>query len=134
MRPALHLDPRLRTPLYQQLVEQLSEAILSGQVEAGEALPSVRELALEQRINPNTVARAYRELEQGGLLTTHPGKGVFVRTGLAVELRDGDLAEIHRLLDQLLRAATRQGLSLEQVVRELQLRARQQEHLAEKEP
>jgi len=67
-------DPR---PIYEQLEEKLRRLILSGAIAEGEKLPSVRELAAQLAINPNTIQRAYRELEQAGFLYSVPGKGSF---------------------------------------------------------
>ena len=67
-------DPR---PIYEQLEEKLRRLILSGAIAEGERLPSVRELAAQLAINPNTIQRAYRELEQAGFLYSVPGKGSF---------------------------------------------------------
>ena len=67
-------DPR---PIYEQLEEKLRRMILSGAIGEGEKLPSVRELAGQLAINPNTIQRAYRELEQAGFIYSVPGKGSF---------------------------------------------------------
>ena len=67
-------DPR---PIYEQLEEKLRKLILSGGIAEGERLPSVRELASQLAINPNTIQRAYRELEQAGFIYSVPGKGSF---------------------------------------------------------
>ena len=67
-------DPR---PIYEQIRDELRTLILTGVLPPGEKLPSVRELAQELAINPNTIQRAYRELEQGGFIDSVPGKGNF---------------------------------------------------------
>ncbi len=74
----VHLDYRDARPIYAQLIAGFQEQILSGILQEGEKLPSVRELAGELAINPNTIQRAYRELEQGGWIATVAGKGCFV--------------------------------------------------------
>jgi GntR family transcriptional regulator len=66
-------------PLYLQLIEQVKHAIESGVVRGGEQLPSVRQIAEELLINPNTVARAYRELEHEGILELKHGSGAYIR-------------------------------------------------------
>ena len=68
-------------PVYLQLVDQVKAAIASGAMRAGDALPSIRPLAEELRLNRNTVAKAYGELETQGVIETLPGKGCFVRAG-----------------------------------------------------
>ncbi len=88
-------DPR---PIYEQLEEKLRRLILSGAIGEGEKLPSVRELASQLAINPNTIQRAYRELEQNGFIYSVPGKGSFagklsgVDEGRRAELREKLLA------------------------------------------
>ncbi len=75
-------------PLYLQLIEQVKRAIALGTLLPGEQLPTVKSLALELTVNPNTVARVYRELERDGVIDTSPGRGSFVRTdGAAFESR-----------------------------------------------
>ena len=75
----IRLNPSAGTPLYLQLVEHLKHSIGAGAIKAGEQLPSVRLMAEELLINPNTVVRAYRELEAEGILVLKHGSGVFVR-------------------------------------------------------
>src|ERR1700761_9724332 len=65
-------------PVYRQLIDQVRGGIASGSLTAGDQLPTVRQLAVDLEINPNTVMRAYRELELGGMLETHQGTGTFI--------------------------------------------------------
>jgi GntR family transcriptional regulator len=74
----VHLDYRDARPIYSQIVEGFREQILGGILQAGDKLPSVRELAGQLAINPNTIQRAYRELEMQGWIATVGGKGCFV--------------------------------------------------------
>ena len=74
----LHLDYRDAKPLYTQIVENVKNQIASGILQPGDKLPSVREMAQTLSINPNTIQRAYRELEITGVIQTLPGKGCFV--------------------------------------------------------
>lgn len=74
----LSLDITSPLPIYAQMMEQIRKAITAGQLAPGEQLPTVRHLAVELRINPNTVARVYRELEHQGLIATRQGRGTFV--------------------------------------------------------
>ena len=74
----IHLDYRDTRPIYTQIVDGFREQILRGILLPGEKLPSVRELAGSLTINPNTIQRAYRELEMQGWIATVPGKGCFV--------------------------------------------------------
>src|SRR5882757_6929650 len=72
------LDLHSGVPVYRQLIDQVRSGVASGSLTAGDQLPTVRQLAVDLAINPNTVMRAYRELELGGLLETHQGTGTFV--------------------------------------------------------
>ena len=75
---AIRLNPTAGTPLYLQLVEHLKHSIATGAIKAGEQLPSVRKMAEDLVINPNTVVRAYRDLEGEGIVELRHGSGVFV--------------------------------------------------------
>ncbi len=72
------LNPRSKEPIYRQIMDQLVLFISTGVLEAGSKLPSIRELASDLGINPNTVARAYAELEQRAIIETIPKKGAFI--------------------------------------------------------
>ena len=74
----VHLDYRDARPIYIQIVDGYREQISAGILTAGEKLPSVRELAVQLSINPNTIQRSYRQLEAEGWIATVPGKGCFV--------------------------------------------------------
>ena len=73
------VDPRNGVPIYHQLIDQVKRAVALGALAPGEQLPTVKSLALELTVNPNTVARAYRDLERDGVIETSPGRGSFVR-------------------------------------------------------
>jgi GntR family transcriptional regulator len=83
-----NVDPRSGVPMYAQLIDQVKRSIAVGALVPGERLPTVKQLAVDLTINPNTVARAYRDLERDGVIETSPGRGSFVR--------DGDLAQTRR--------------------------------------
>src|SRR6185312_15852379 len=72
------LDLRSGVPVYRQIIDQVRAGIASGTLSAGDQLPTVRQLAVDLAINPNTVLRAYRELELGGMLETQQGTGTFI--------------------------------------------------------
>lgn len=75
-------------PIYLQLVDQVKTAAASGVIQAGEALPSIRPLAEELRVNRNTIAKAYSELESLGVVETQPGRGCFVKENHAALRKD----------------------------------------------
>src|ERR1700690_4371456 len=91
------LDMKSGVPVYRQIIDQVHGARASGAVRPGDQLPTVRQLAVDLAINPNTVVRAYRELELTGALTTHQGTGTFI-TNTKVEQTT---AERERKIDQL---------------------------------
>ena len=74
----VHLDYRDAKPIYTQIMDTIHSQIASGVLQPGDKLPSVREMAAQLSINPNTIQRAYRELEQQGVIETLAGKGCFV--------------------------------------------------------
>jgi GntR family transcriptional regulator len=76
--PRIRVDPTLPTPIWSQLEEAVRHLVASGALRPGEGLPSVRDLAREQRINPNTVAKAYQRLVEEGILVSRRGEGTFV--------------------------------------------------------
>ena len=75
----IQLDFRSNQPIYLQIVEQVQRQIASGQLRPGDQLPTVRQLATDLRVNFNTVARAYRLLDEAGLISTQHGRGTYVR-------------------------------------------------------
>ncbi|MDR2194458.1 MAG: GntR family transcriptional regulator [Treponema sp.] len=72
------LDTASGTPIYRQIIRQIEYAILSERLKTGDRLPTIRALAVELKINPNTIAKAYSELEILGILTTQVGSGTFI--------------------------------------------------------
>ena len=91
------LDLHSGVPVYRQVIDQVRGGIASGMLAAGDQLPTVRQLAVDLAINPNTVIRAYHELELGGLLETHQGTGTFIS---AQKMKRAD-AERERQLTQI---------------------------------
>ena len=81
------IDPMSRQPIYEQLIEQAEKFILSGVLAAGAQFPSVRGLSLSLSVNPNTIQKAYNELERRGILRTVPGKGSFVAADAVEQLQ-----------------------------------------------
>lgn len=79
------VDPRSGVPIYLQLIEQIKRSVALGVLGPGEQLPTVKQLALDLTINPNTVARAYRDLERDAVIETAPGRGSFVRADGSAE-------------------------------------------------
>jgi GntR family transcriptional regulator len=103
------VDPRTGVPIYLQLIEQVKRSVAVGALAAGEQLPTVKQLALDLTINPNTVARAYHDLERDGVIETSPGRGSFVRSNGVVANVRRNLADVARTA---LEHAVREGRSL----------------------
>ena len=120
----VHLDYRDARPIYLQIMDGLRQQISSGVLRQGEKLPSVRELAAELSINPNTIQRSYRQLEMEGWIATVPGKGCFV-----CAIPTEDPKQELRLLRQF-DEATKKLLSLGYTQQELQNRLEQEENHA----
>jgi DNA-binding transcriptional regulator YhcF (GntR family) len=109
------LDPRSPTPLYAQIANRLRVAIATGEVHAGTALPSVRQLAAKLRVNPATVVQAYRDLEHEGFVEMRQGAGTFVRE-LPPEGRARERArQAAALVRHMLTEAGRLGVSLHEL-------------------
>lgn len=111
------MDPRSGVPLYLQIIDQVKRAVAVGALTPGEQLPTVKSLALELTLNPNTVARAYRDLERDGVIETSPGRGSFVRRdGAAGVARAGAGESTERALADAVREAKAIGLRRDEVV------------------
>lgn len=114
----LHLDYRDSRPIYVQIMDALRQQIASGVLRQEEKLPSVRELAASLSINPNTIQRAYRQLEMEGWIATVPGKGCFV-----CGIPEGNPQEELRLLrefDDAARNLLRRGYTRQELTRRLE--------------
>ena len=101
----LYIDNRSGAPIYDQIYSQIKDAILSGQVTEGEALPSIRALAKDLRISVITTKRAYDELENEGFIYTLPGKGCFVAERSTELLREENLRKIESHMQEIRRLA-----------------------------
>jgi GntR family transcriptional regulator len=116
------IDPKSGVPFYRQVIEQVKFAIARGDLKSGDRLPTMRQLAVDLSINPNTVVRAYREMEIEGVLDTHQGSGTFVSR----HKPEVDALERRRMLDQilteLLARASDYGLTLDEVLNGLRQR------------
>src|SRR5512146_1946344 len=104
-----HLDTRSGVPAYLQIVQQVKQALRLGMLNVGDQLPTVREVVEQVIINPNTVLKAYRELEREGLVASRPGQGTFITRTLAAT-SPASLAALRRSLTRWLRDARAAGL------------------------
>ena len=113
----IHLDYRDARPIYSQIVDGYRDQILSGVLQNGDKLPSVRELALTLAINPNTIQRAYRELEMQGWIATVAGKGCFV-CGVP-QMTPGEQQPLLMAFDKAASALLALGISKEELIQRL---------------
>lgn len=110
------IDVMSRTPLYEQIIQQIESYILAGLLGINEQLPSVRSLSMELSINPNTIQKAYSELDRRGVIYSVPGKGCFVsETALQLlsEMKKARIDELYPLLTELAQA----GIPKEEIIR-----------------
>lgn len=124
---ACFIQPNSGEPIYQQLVRQLKHAISAGSLQPGDQLPTVRELAEQLVINPNTVARSYRELFAAGLVEGTQGAGTFVKGGTPILKASQRESRIKPFIDQLIAEATLLGFEKRDIVRLVQRSLRDQE-------
>lgn len=109
------IDKMSRTPIYEQLIERFEACILSGDISSDGQLPSVRTLSQELNINPNTLQRAYMEIERRGLCYTVPGSGRYISKDALERLRDS-AAEKTGALERLLEELRIKGVTEETVL------------------
>jgi GntR family transcriptional regulator len=112
---AFYLDARSGVAPYQQIVQQVKQAMLLGLLSPGDQLPTVKEAVAQLAINPNTVLKAYRELEHEGLIASRPGLGTFVERTLP-GATPATLAALRRTLAHWLRSAYDAGLDHDSVL------------------
>jgi GntR family transcriptional regulator len=111
----INIDPSSGLPIYLQIAQQIKTAVAMGRLQPEDPLPSVRQLAVELAVNPNTVARAYLDLEIEGVIYKRQGAGTFV-SSQGVEMSKG---ERRRVLNELLEKALVEGVNLGLSEREL---------------
>ncbi len=114
------LDPKAGTPFYRQIIDQIRFGIASGKLTVGEQLPTVRSLAVELKVNLNTVAKAYKELEIQNILETYQGTGTFINkseTTLSEKERQNKIEDICR---EFMTIAFNYGFTIDDIIHELQ--------------
>lgn len=114
---AISIDDRSGVPFYRQIIDKILQRIATGELAPGDRLPTVRQLSIDAQLNPNTVARAYRELEIRNVIETQRGTGSFVAANPGVT---GDAAERRKYLeafcDAVVADAGKNGFALHEVV------------------
>ena len=110
------LDQTSGVPYYRQIIKQVEMAVADGRVRAGSKLPTVRSLAVDLQINPNTVARAYNEMEIRGIVNTQQGTGTFV-SDKKIELTEEERTDIlHSLVRSFFANASSYGFTIDEVM------------------
>lgn len=120
----LRIDTTSSVPVYAQIVEQIKRAIASGSLASGDSLPSLRETAIKLRINPLTVGKAYKLLEQEGLIETRHGLGSFVTDNGKMITDEFRREALVRSIDNLLTDAYSMGVSTDELKKILEERIR----------
>jgi GntR family transcriptional regulator len=110
------INPSSVEPVYAQIARQAREAVARGRLRPGDRLPTVRELALELLINPNTIAAAYREMERAGLVHTQRGRGTFIAEIQSPSSAAERRRQLQKHVEALLTEATHLGLSEEEIL------------------
>jgi GntR family transcriptional regulator len=120
----LHLTPRDGLPIYRQIVNQVKYLVAAGRLGPGEELPPIRGLAEQLLVNPNTIARAYLELERAGIVTKRHGSGTYISDAGSPLKRAERLKLLNQSADAFLAEARHLGIELEELIQVLRQRAR----------
>lgn len=105
-----HLNPSSGVSFYVQLIQQVQQGLQFGILKAGDRLPTVKEVVAQVAVNPNTVLRAYRELEHDGLVVSKPGLGTFVAAAIPPALAAASYRSLRTDLERWIQAARARGL------------------------
>ena len=114
------LDPSSGVPVYRQIIDQVTGGIAAGALAPGDQLPTVRQLAVDLSINPNTVIRAYRELEIRGVLETEQGTGTFISNQKVRPDEAERQRSLHQLIGDFMARAGSAGFTAEELIEQLQ--------------
>jgi GntR family transcriptional regulator len=113
------LDPHSGVPAYRQIIDQVRGGIASGALSTGHQLPTVRQLAVDLSINPNTVVRAYRELELSGLLETNQGTGTFISAQKLRGSEEERARQLAQIVTDCVARAGAAGFTVEDLIEQL---------------
>ena len=116
------LDPKSGVPFYRQIIDQIRYGVAAGSLNVGEQLPTVRSLAVDLKVNLNTVSKAYRELEIQNILETQQGTGTFIGS-MKVQLSDNERqTKLAGICTEFLSIAASYGFSIDEMITELKQR------------
>ena len=119
----IHLDMKSGVPVYRQIADQVRGAIAAGSLSPGDQLPTMRQLAVDLAINPNTVVRDYRELEYGGLLETHQGTGTFISDQKIPRAGDARQRQLAQIVSDAIARAGAAGFTVQDVLEQMRIAA-----------
>jgi len=111
----MEINPSNNTPIFEQITNQVKYSVAVGAVRPGDLLPSIRQLAMDLLINPNTVARAYRDLEREGVLEMRRGLGAYVAPGAVPICKDARRKLISEKVRQVMEEAADASFSMEEI-------------------
>jgi GntR family transcriptional regulator len=117
---AFKLDLASGVPVYRQIMDQVMAGVASGTLHTGDQLPTVRQLAVDLEINPNTVVRAYKELEIRGLIDTHHGTGTFVGSNKVKRTDVEHQRQLNQIVSDFVARAGAAGFTVEELAEQLQ--------------
>ncbi|MDR1654635.1 MAG: GntR family transcriptional regulator [Treponema sp.] len=110
------LDPANGVPIYRQIIQQIEYSILSGRMKSGDRLPTIRSLAVNLKINPNTIAKAYNELEIKGILATQVGSGTYISDKRPEAEEDARLQKVGEVLKRFIQEMKDLGVDTEELI------------------
>ena len=113
------VDVMSRVPVYEQIIKQVEEQVLTGILKEGDKLPSVRSLSVKLSINPNTIQKAYTELDRRQLIITVPGKGSFI-SEKAIEVVGANSREKMTELNKIIRELALAGVTKEEIINNIE--------------
>lgn len=116
----LEIDPRSSQPIYEQIINKIKENIMKGIMLPGDQLPSIRQLSSIVLANPNTVSKAYQELERTGVIETVRGRGTFIKTDYKAKVDEEKMSEIKLALKKLIIEMHYMGLTKEDLRKEVE--------------
>ena len=117
--PVFKLDLASGVPVYRQIIDQVMTGIAAGTLSTGDQLPTVRQLAVDLEINPNTVVRAYKELEIRGLIDTHHGTGTFIGNNKVKRSEVEHQRQLNQLVSEFTARAGAAGFTVDELLEQL---------------
>ncbi|EHL19207.1 GntR family transcriptional regulator [Peptoanaerobacter stomatis] len=112
----IQVDVRSRVPIYEQIINSIKQMSISGVLLPNEKLPSVRELAKDMTINPNTIQKAYQELERQGIIYIKRGQGTFINPDIKAKNKEEKMANLKEIISNIVVESIYLGISKEELI------------------